>query len=184
MMISAIVPDVFRHVKAFGGESIEIEFKVGKVSRHRFDAIRHRVTKDARFEELTTSTERNEFNGTDARRVIVGDVHTHTLYKKKLMSLQLDAGRLDVSLERPGDPDTSRPYTIFRNKHRVSYVAHDIWRLDLTRVRTNDPRYADCDDELFEVELELLLGSDMMLYYTLEYAMQLGEELFRLITEV
>jgi len=186
-MFAAILPNVFGHIKTYGAESIELEFKLGKVSRHRFDTISKRVTNDSRFTQIAITSERNEFNGTDARRVILnGGKSSMTLYKKKLLRVPLDGGtgNMDVSLERPGQPDTTNAYTIFRDKHRVSYVTNDVWRLDMTRIRTNDPKFADSDEELYEVELELLLSSDMMTYYTLDYALTMGHDIFQTITKV
>jgi len=177
-MIRSILPGVFESIKTYGAESIEVEFKLGKVSRRRFDAILTRVSSDTRFRRLGVCTERNEINGTDARRVIIGD-DTFTMYKKKLMSVPLAEGtKLDVSLERRGEPDVSKPYRIFRDKHRTSFTVHDVWRLDLTQVRTNDPRFADSDEPLYEVELELLLVHDLMYYYTLEHALGIGTTVF------
>jgi len=176
-MFAAVLPNLFDQIKKYGAESVEMEFKLGKVTRHRYDAIRRHVAKDTRYRPLNQSHERNEYNGTDARRVHTDDGRSFTLYKKRLLSIPFETGKFDVSLERPGEPSSAR-YTIFRDKYRESYCANDVWRLDITRIRTNDPQYADCDDELFEVELELILTSEMMLYYTLDFALHMGHELF------
>ena len=123
---------------------------------------------------------RNETRSTERMRDVssIGD-DTFTMYKKKLMSVPLAEGtKLDVSLERCGEPDVSKPYRIFRDKHRTSFTVHDVWRLDLTQVRTNDPRFADSDEPLYEVEMELLLVHDLMYYYTLEHALGIGTTVF------
>lgn len=182
-MISSVLPSLFDQIKRYGAESIEVEFKLGKVSRHRFETIRDRVTKDSRCRPLAPTRERNEYNGTDARRVLLDDGRSFTMYKKRLMRVPVDEGNMDVSLERPGQPDTSARYTIFRDKDRVSFLINDVWRLDMTRIRTNDPRYAESDEELFEVELELVFG-EMMFYYTLDYALRMGLQLFTELTRV
>ena len=134
-------------------------------------------------QELPRTKTREEFNGTDAR--VVRDVaqdgsllNERTMYKKKLVTRNLAGGiRLQTCLERPGDPNTERPYTMYRVKDRRSFIFNGIWRFDLTAVETNDHRYSDADDLLYEAEIELLAQSDALYYYTVDHLLAWGEAL-------
>jgi hypothetical protein len=175
------IPHIFEHAKTYGLESIETEFKFGKISKSRFDRVRNALieTSDKFPFPVVFShsmTTRDEYNGTDARRTTTSSGEEVTLYKKRLRTINLGDGiTLCTSLERIGQPETTRPYTIYRIKHRDTFLALDgCLRVDLTRVETNDQKYADTDDYLYEVEIEIDGSSPMVFFYTLEHIMRVA----------
>jgi len=162
----------FGEIKQFGLESIEIEYKLGKLSRAQFEMVRRHVEQNATY--AMSSTTRHEFNGSDARREYDGPGTTHgyiTVYKQRLDDTTGDDGvRCTVSLERHGDDDTSAPYTMYRVKIRDSFCLLDgAVRIDLTRIETNDPRYSDADDYVYEAEVEVDTSAPAILVYPIEY---------------
>ena len=54
-------------------------------------------------------------------------------------------------------------------------------KIDLTRVETNDPRYADSDDYIYEVELEVDTTSPGVLFYPLEYIVKTAHDVSRCV---
>jgi hypothetical protein len=131
---------------------------------------------------LESSKTKEEFNGTDARRVtpVSPEGQSYTMYKRKIFTKDLAQGaRFQVSLERQGEPETSKPYTMYRIKDRVSFIYEGLFRIDLTSVETNDPKYSDGDDLLYEAEIEVITSSDGLYYYTMEHILGWGDLLCR-----
>lgn len=181
-----VLQEVFHGFETWGAESIEIEFRLGKISPQMYRAILKKLTDCPTIHQVPAQPKtREEFNGTDAR--LVQDVleggtlaNPRTVYKKKLVTQDLPGGiRLQVCLERPGphQGDDAPPRTIYRIKDRQSFTFGGVWRFDLTTVETNDPRYSDSDDLLYEAEIELLSNSDAMYYYTVDHLLQWGQML-------
>jgi hypothetical protein len=54
-----------------------------------------------------------------------------------------------------------------------------LFRIDLTSVETNDPKYSDGDDLLYEAEIEVITSSDGLYYYTMEHILGWGDLLCR-----
>jgi len=180
-------PAVYDHIKKYGLESIEMEFKFGKVSKQFFDRVYAYVAStscDATY--AYSSTTRNEFNGTDARREFFNDGTFRTVYKKRLENVDVGDGlTFCVSLEREGADDTSVPYSMYRTKHRDTFCMLDgALKIDLTRVETNDPRYADSDDYIYEVELEVDTTSPGVLFYPLEYIVKTAHDVSRCVKNI
>jgi hypothetical protein len=180
MTDSVDICTIFDHIKEYGLESIEMEYKFGKVSKAFFDRVYKYVTSsdfDATY--AISSTTRNEFNGTDARREYYADGTYRTVYKKRLENALLSGPvRFCVSIEREGHEDTSAPYTMYRTKHRDTFSMLDgAIKLDMTRLETNDVRYSDQDDYVFEIELEIDTASQTVLYYPLEHIIATARDL-------
>ncbi len=173
---------VYDHIKKYGLESIEMEFKFGKVTKAFFDRIYQYVSSDA-FDATYafSSSTRNEFNGTDARREFFADGSYRTVYKKRLENIDLgDTARFCVSLEREGAEDTSAPYTMYRIKHRDTFsLLEGALKLDMTRLETNDERYADADDYVYEIEIEVDTTSRALLFYPLDHIIETGYHVFK-----
>lgn len=171
---------IFDHIKEYGLESIEMEFKLGKVAKTYFDRVFQYVTSDACDATYAiSSTTRNEFNGTDARREYFSDGTYRTMYKKRLQNDEVTGPvRFCVSIERRGDDDTTAAYTMYRTKHRDTFSLLDgALKIDMTRIETNDERFSDTDDFVYEIEIELDTESQALLYYPLEYAISVGRDL-------
>lgn len=183
-----VAATVLENMVIYGTESIEVEFRLGKVRETEYRSIKKNVEGSKHFSPLGKTITREEFNGTDARKVYRIDNNQHasapmTLYKKRLQTHDLDGGiRLGIALERPGEPNTEREYTMYRVKERESFVFDNVWRVDFTEVETNDPRYSDSDEKLYEIEVELLNRSDMLYYYTMKHLIDTGYQLVQLIT--
>jgi hypothetical protein len=163
-------------VDTYGAESIEMEFR-RKVDKPVYDNVIKVLKKSPHVECIGESTTREELGSTDARDVsFPNDEHLqpYTMYKKRLCSLHLDNVRLSVSLERQGEPDGVEK-TIFRIKKRTSFHIDRTWRIDMTRVETNDPRYLDDDEYAYEMELELMTTSDGIYRYTIDHIMNWGK---------
>jgi hypothetical protein len=182
---------IFHGFQTWGADSIEVEYRLGKLNRQKFFALLETLSNCKVLVELPPTKTKEQFNGTDARLIhdIAHDgteMNERTVYKKKLITLDLPKGiRLQTCVERYGNPSPG-PYTMYRIKSRRSFVFKNIWRFDLTTVETNDPRFSDADDYMYEVEIELLTLSDPIYYYTvnhlLEWGGQLALQLLQIIT--
>jgi len=163
-------------VDTYGAESIEMEFR-RKIDKRTYDTILDMVSKSDHIQAIGEYTTREELGNTDARDISFpndSSIEPYTMYKKRLCSVHFDDVRLSVSLERQGDPDGTEK-SVFRIKNRHSFHIDRTWRLDLTRVETNDPRYLDDDEYAYELELELMTSSDGIYRYTIEYIMEWGK---------
>lgn len=176
--------------ETWGAESIEVEFRLGKIPKSKFISIVDALSKCPAVHEIPRTRTREEFNGSEAR--LVRDIaqndnleNERTMYKKKLVNMAAPSGvRLQVSIERPGNPNTERPYTMYRIKDRRSFVFEGLWRFDLTVVETNDPRYSDADDFMYEAEIELMTSSDAMYFFTVEHLLTWGTEISKQLNEM
>jgi len=180
MTDSVGVCTIFDHIKEYGLECIEMEYKFGKVSKAFFDRVYQYVTSsecDATY--AISSSTRNEFNGTDARREYYADGTYRTVYKKRIENVLLTGPvRFCVSIEREGQDDTSAPYTMYRTKHRDTFSLLDgAIKVDMTRLETNDDRFSDADDYVYEIELEIDTACQTVLYYPLEYIIGTARDL-------
>ena len=165
-------------VDTYGAESIEMEFR-RKIDKIVYTKIIDILKKSNKVEYIGECTSREEMGKTDARDITYPentDLHPYTLYKKRLCSMFLGDVRLSVSLERQGEPDNTDK-TIFRVKKRTSFHIDRTWRIDITRVETNDPRYLDDDEYAYELELELMTTSDGIYRYTIDHIMDWGKTL-------
>ena len=181
---------IFNGFETWGADSIEVEFRLGKITKTKFLALLDTLSKCHMLEEMPRTKTREQFNGTEAR--VVHDIaqdgslqNERTLYKKKLITKDLRGGiRLQTCLERHGNPDLENPYTMYRIKDRRSFNFADVWRFDLTMVETNDPRYSDADDYIYEAEIELFTQSDSMYFFTVEHLLTWGEDLTRQLLSI
>ena len=159
----------------FGNEDIEVEFRT-KATKSQFDKVTETLTKT--LGEPTTRVTKEDIVGPDCRRVVVDHEEPTYVYKKRLYVGDLERVRLSVCLERRGDPPQQQQQGIWRHKTRTSYQQGP-WRWDLTRVKTNDPRYKDEDEDLYEIELELDMTRPELLYYTMDRLLDDGLEVFQ-----
>lgn len=164
-------------VDTYGAESIEMEFR-RKIDKELYTKVIDTLKKSPHIEYIGECVSREEMGKSDARDITFpenNDLHPYTLYKKRLCSTYFDNDvRLSVSLERQGEPDDTEK-TIFRVKKRTSFHIDRTWRIDITRVETNDPRYLDDDEYAYEMELELMTTSDGIYRYTIEHIMNWGK---------
>lgn len=163
-------------VDTYGAESIEMEYR-RKIDKKTHDAILNMLKNTDHIHFIGSYTSREELGDTDARDITFPDdstIEPFTLYKKRLCSMHFDDVRLSVSLERRGEPDGTTK-TVFRIKHRHSFHIDNTWKIDLTRVETNDPRYLDNDEYAYELELELMTASDGIYRYTIDHIMDWGK---------
>ena len=159
----------------FGNEDIEVEYRT-KVSKSHFDKVSERLT--ATLGDPTIRVTKEDIVGPDCRRVVVEDAQGPTyVYKKRLFVGDIERTRLSVCLERRGDPPQQQQQGIWRHKTRQSWLQGP-WRWDMTVVKTNDPRYKDEDEDLYEIELELDMTRDELLYYTMDRLLEDGLEVF------
>ena len=171
------IRDTFMNaVDMYGAESIELEFR-RKITRAVHDKIITMLTTSPHVSPLGKCVTREELGDTDARDVSFPDGPDHaepyTMYKRRLCSMHLGPTRVSVALERRGDPDGT-PKKVFRIKTRHSFQIDGIWRIDLTRVETNDPRYLDDDEYAYELEIEFITTSEGMYVYTIDHILNWG----------
>jgi len=166
-------------VDMYGVESIELEFR-RKITRHVHDAIINMLTTSTHVAPLGECVTREELGDTDARDVTFpngpDDATPYTMYKRRLCSMHMGPTRVSVALERRGEPDGT-PKKVFRIKTRHSFHIDGLWRIDVTRVETNDPRYLDDDEYAYELEVELITASDGMYQYTIDHLLNWGRML-------
>jgi hypothetical protein len=180
---------IFDGFQAWSAESLEIEWRLGKLTKAQFDTLMTQLRQSPHMKAMQKSQKtKEEFNGTDARVVTPlcqGGGNSYTMYKKKLFTRDIgvinsgQGARFQVSLERQGEPETSRPYTMYRIKDRISFIYEGLFRIDLTTVETNDPKYSDGDELMYEAEIELVTSSDGVYYYTMAHLLEWGDTLCR-----
>lgn len=176
---------IYDGFQAWSAESLEIEWRLGKLTKTQFADLTTTLRQSPHMKVMhggTPQKTKEEFNGTDARIVtpLGPDGDPFTMYKKKLFTRDLGQGaRFQVSLERQGEPETSRPYTMYRVKERITFIYEGLFRIDLTSVETNDPKYSDGDELLYEAEIEVITSSDGLYYYTMDHILEWGDTLCR-----
>lgn len=167
-MISTFAP-VVQQYKARA--NVEIELRLGKISKGKFDTNIGR----ARFERIARGL--HKYQGWESIKkshttsYIKGDVRVvddedtgKTICQKKSKLKKVDHGLkdqpLDVRLCVSTETEVPRPggdveFDDMRVKHRESFVRKNL-SIDLTRV-TGNPEDQDSEDtELYEVELEIV----------------------------
>ena len=169
-----IIESFLRH----SAENVEVEYKK-KVPRGLFQQILNRFQNSTAFEQLPVLEYTDNYNNSEIRQVIANGEKMY-VWKKRIHSIELKPlnAKLAISSEHDQPPPHDEDgYVLFRKKKRYSFL-FQCWRFDLTEVKTNDERYKDEDEGIFEIELELLSMSDFLLYYTLDHLIQWGFELF------
>lgn len=169
------------------GFSLELEFKIHSnvrkmLTKSKFSQLFKLIESQKEFtylgfSETTDWYPRYESNHT-RKTCTVDDVCTF-MEKNKIMNVDIDNTRVSLSSEINLDASTVRDieYGIFRKKKRHTFE-FQCWKFDFTEIQTNDPRYRDSDDEIFEIELELILTSEYLLFYTLDHVLKWGFDMF------
>lgn len=169
------------------GFSLELEFKIHSNARHfltksKFSQILKILESQKEFSYTGTHETSDWYARTNPsaniRKTCTGTNCTF-MEKRKILNTDIDETRISLSSERDIDVNSVRDigYDIFRKKKRHSFE-FQCWKFDFTEIQTNDPKYKDSDDEIFEIELELILTSEWLLYYTLDHVLKWGFDMF------
>lgn len=153
-----------------GAESLELEFRLGKVYNGRFVPGVSRTA----FENLSRALSGLPSTTVITREHLCGSGQRAEKYvvtmqdsgvpapppprwttKERVFTLDFHGMRASMAYEswRPALASDIVPEN-FRHKTRTSFRG-DIWTIDLTRVRSNLPEHRDETEEIYEVELEL-----------------------------
>ena len=169
------------------GFSLELEFKINANARHfltksKFSQILKILESQKEFTYTGTQETVDWYSRTNQsaniRKTCTGNKCTF-MEKRKILNSDIDETRISLSSERGIEENSVRDvgYDIFRKKKRHSFE-FQCWKFDFTEIQTNDPAYKDSDDDIFEIELELILTSDWLLYYTIDHLIHCGFDMF------
>ena len=169
------------------GFSLELEFKIHSNARHfltksKFSQILKILESQKEF-TYTGTQETSDWYSRSNPSANIRKTCTETnctfMEKRKILNSDIDETRISLSSERDIEENSVRDigYDIFRKKKRHSFE-FQCWKFDFTEIQTNDPAYRDSDDDIFEIELELILTSEWLLYYTIDHLVHWGFDIF------
>lgn len=181
--MESVIDRFMNEALAHGVESLELEFRK-KITKHEFDAISVNLSKIPTVSNIGYIVTREELGTSGSRDITYPenpDWEGYTLYKEKLYTMDMDGIRISIASETQGDPDGTQK-KIFRIKSRQSYSIENVWRIDMTRVETNDPRFLDDDEYAYELEVELMTNDGDAVYrYTIDHLVGWGFQLIQFL---
>lgn len=182
--------DVFAAAQAYGLDTLEVEFRLGRflgrefvpgVPEPFFNAVRA-VLEASRFAKSQSQSVERIAGG--FKRVTRPDGSEHFQQKNRLTVTDMPgrgavavrgAVSLEVSSQTPPADCHVAGHDIVRRKNRRSYT-HKGWTVDMTVVTGN----ANLDDDTPQYEIEVELSDPGMLYeYPPDYVVECGQRIVR-----
>lgn len=175
---------VLETLRTYGHQGLELEFRVGKkletfvpgVSKDVWDGVKTRMDAFGYPQSIKTTVEHIRDDGLKKIEE-EGSASVSWMTKERIVHVDSETYRLSLAKETILKDPPSIRYHLFshtRYKHRISYF-FKIWRLDLTKVTSNDPRDLDNDQETYELELELA-DPTAFFVYTVDHILQWGSD--------
>lgn len=171
-------------LRRHGHHGLEIEWRIGRkldrefvpgVSREEWTAVKNRMDAHGFQKEELVTVEHVARDG--YKKIVYSDGRTTWMNKFRIAHLDAEEFRLSFAKEQfLHEPPKQQHQTIVhtRHKERITYF-FKIWKVDMTRVTSNDPDNLDNDMETFEIEIELAdVGALFM--YTVDHIVSWGEE--------
>ena len=194
-------------IKKHGAESLEFEFRIGKIvkqgtkkvfesniNKTLFDTVVRTLKTCKKWDSVVSSSVENHMGKGDKRTTIdLITKQTKSIEKKRLKNIDIEMTgcpfdiRFSISSEIPlkDSIDTSKS-TIIRRQNRESFM-YRMWSFDITQVHTIKTPDKDTDEtDSFEIEIELVdkeKAFKLPLKYVAEFGTLLCQDIVQMVKD-
>lgn len=188
--VMAAVTTLLTVLKDYGHDGLEIEWRMGSrfdghfragISQEAWLKVCRKVESIANIKKSACSTIEHSMSDGCTKKIVDSTGVETWMTKYKLAHLDEATCRLAIAKESvlDGPPHTEQALRVAhtRHKERLSFF-YKIWRIDLTKVTSNDAAHVDEDSETYELELEIW-DTTALFSYTVEYLCEWAVDLMR-----